>query len=207
MSSTLLVIARHGNTFERGETPRRIGARTDLPLTADGLAQAQALGRHCAEQGWEFSRCYASPLLRTRQSADAILAAQHGRVVAQMADFLREVDHGPDEGLTDTEIVSRIGAEALQRWDREGVAPEDWVVGRDERIAEWSAVLADAVVRPCGEQWLFVTSNGAARFALMAAAALGADIPANLKLPTGGYGTLSCDADGRCHVDVWGLRP
>jgi transcriptional regulator GlxA family with amidase domain len=30
---TTLIIARHGNTFEDGETPRRVGARTDLPLS------------------------------------------------------------------------------------------------------------------------------------------------------------------------------
>ena len=34
---TRLVIVRHGNTFEAGEPPRRIGARTDLPLTATGV--------------------------------------------------------------------------------------------------------------------------------------------------------------------------
>jgi broad specificity phosphatase PhoE len=47
---TRIVIVRHGNTFEAGETPRRIGARTDLPLTADGQAQADALGRWFAAQ-------------------------------------------------------------------------------------------------------------------------------------------------------------
>ena len=30
---TTLVVIRHGNTFEADEEPRRVGARTDLPLT------------------------------------------------------------------------------------------------------------------------------------------------------------------------------
>ena len=44
-----LVIARHGNTFESGETPRRVGARTDLPLTEKGRQQAQAIGHYLKE--------------------------------------------------------------------------------------------------------------------------------------------------------------
>ena len=31
-----LILARHGNTFEAGETPVWVGAREDLPLTARG---------------------------------------------------------------------------------------------------------------------------------------------------------------------------
>ncbi|MGA3882329.1 histidine phosphatase family protein, partial [Bacillus pumilus] len=48
----MFVIVRHGNTFAAGEPPRRIGARTDLPLTAQGQAQAEALGAHFAALGW-----------------------------------------------------------------------------------------------------------------------------------------------------------
>ena len=41
----MFIVVRHGNTFEADEQPRRIGARTDLPLTAKGVEQARALGR------------------------------------------------------------------------------------------------------------------------------------------------------------------
>ena len=51
---TRLYIARHGNTFEAGEAPRRVGRRTDLPLTAAGRAQAEALGRRFAADGVMF---------------------------------------------------------------------------------------------------------------------------------------------------------
>ena len=40
---TQLLIVRHGNTFETGETPRRVGLRTDLPLSSSGRKQANAL--------------------------------------------------------------------------------------------------------------------------------------------------------------------
>ncbi|HAO37083.1 MAG TPA: histidine phosphatase family protein, partial [Hyphomonas sp.] len=35
-----LIIVRHGNTFDKGDTVTRVGGRTDLPLSASGLAQA-----------------------------------------------------------------------------------------------------------------------------------------------------------------------
>ena len=43
---TTLIIARHGNTFDKGDIPTRVGARTDLPLVEKGRAQAKALVAH-----------------------------------------------------------------------------------------------------------------------------------------------------------------
>ena len=43
-----LVIVRHGNTFRAGETPTRVGARTDLPLVEE--ERARSAGR-CDRQG------------------------------------------------------------------------------------------------------------------------------------------------------------
>ncbi len=90
---TRLVIVRHGNTFEAGETPRRIGARTDLPLTAAGLEQAEALGRHFCAQ-WHPLRPGA--VERTAAHADdrpQLSWATRDRI--EPASFLTEVDHGP----------------------------------------------------------------------------------------------------------------
>ncbi len=61
---TRLVIVRHGNTFEAGEPPRRIGAGTDLPLTESGIDQARALGWHFAKNRIAFDRVLSSPLIR-----------------------------------------------------------------------------------------------------------------------------------------------
>ena len=40
----LLLLARHGNTFEPSDKVVWVGARTDLPLTSMGREQAAALG-------------------------------------------------------------------------------------------------------------------------------------------------------------------
>jgi len=49
-----LFIVRHGNTFDPGDTVTRVGARTDLPLSSSGRAQADALARHFA--GMSFAQ-------------------------------------------------------------------------------------------------------------------------------------------------------
>ena len=38
-----LIIARHGNTFRPGETPTRVGSRTDLPLVEEECCRAAFL--------------------------------------------------------------------------------------------------------------------------------------------------------------------
>lgn len=203
----MFVIVRHGNTFAAGEPPRRIGARTDLPLTDAGHQQAQALGAHFAAQGWHFGQVLVSPLLRTRQTATAILASQSHAATPQPADFLREIEHGPDENRTEDEVLARIGKDALAAWDERALPPPGWTVDADQRIKAWQQLLTTtpASNRPT----LLVTSNGAARFALMAAPALlnAHGSPATLKLPTGSYGVIRRLADGALGVSVWGLRP
>ena len=194
----MFVIVRHGNTFEAGEPPRRIGARTDLPLTATGMAQAEALGRHFAGMDWRFARVLTSPLLRTRQTAAAILRHLRGPA-PQTADWLREIDHGPDEDRDEDAVRARIGQAALTAWNDHARPPPGWQVDADARIAAWRKVLATD-----SGPTLLVTSNGAARFALIAG---GLTAPDGLALATGSYGVIERGADGALSVIEWGRRP
>lgn len=204
----MFIIVRHGNTFEAGETPRRIGARTDLPLTAKGMAQAAALGAHFAALGVHFRRAFVSPLARTRQTAAAILSGQNGApALPQKAEFLREIDHGPDEDATEDAIRARIGPDALAAWDRDAIAPPDWQVEAETRTAAWRVLFARS--RHEDGPTLLVTSNGAARFALLADPALteAARALPSMKLPTGGYGVIAVGASGTLELREWGTRP
>lgn len=198
----MLVIVRHGNTFSAGEPPRRIGARTDLPLTPAGHAQASALGHHFARNGWQFAHALVSPLLRTRQTAEAIIALQAAATPLESADFLVEIDHGPDENRTESEVLARIGQNALTAWDHHAVAPPGWSVDADQRIAAWKVLLE--ALTPGQPPLLLVTSNGAARFALKVLP----DLPQHpLKLATGSYGVIQRNSDGTFSVPFWGQRP
>lgn len=202
----MFVIVRHGNTFEAGTQPRRIGARTDLPLTQEGEAQARRLAEHFAQQGLRFDRVMISPLKRTRQTAEAILAAQDNPPEPQTCDFLREVDYGPDENRIEAEVLARIGQDALGAWEQRGEIPAGWIVEPEMRISTWRELFANA--SDDAETTLLVTSNGAARYALLADPALEREAARlqSLKLPTGGYGVIGCDEDG-LRLECWGERP
>jgi probable phosphoglycerate mutase len=201
----MFVIVRHGNTFEAGETPRRIGARTDLSLTMAGIAQGHALGSHFAAREYRFTRVLVSPLLRTRQTASAILEHLVSPPAVETCEWLREIDHGPDEDRPEDAVLARIGKAALDAWDRSGTPPPGWSVDGAERRAAWQALFASS----SDGSTLIVTSNGAARFALLAEPQLVAASSrlATLKLPTGGYGIVQRHGSGAWHVPIWGRRP
>lgn len=195
----MFVIVRHGNTFEAEEPPRRIGARTDLPLTGAGVAQAHALGAHFAALDLGFTRVLVSPLLRTRETAGAILEHLSDPPEPQICNWLREIDHGPDENQSEDTVLARIGAEALAAWEERAEPPAGWTIDAEERQAAWRTLFTQG-----DGPTLLVTSNGAARFALIAA---GLAVSSGLKLPTGAYGMIQKNPEGTLEVPVWGQRP
>lgn len=185
-------IVRHGNTFAPGQAPHRIGSRTDVPLHDSGRDQARALARHFQARGIAFDRVLVSPLHRTRETA-ALIAPN---VPHEAADWLREIDHGPDEGKPEAAVLARIGQGSLDAWEERGEPPPGWIVDADMRLAAWSAWLAD----PGAETTLLVTSNGAARFGRIA---LGL---APAKLRTGACAELAWDG-GAPQFRSWDTRP
>lgn len=188
-------IVRHGNTFDSGDIVCRVGRDTDLPLSASGRKQADALGEALASH--RFDRVIVSPLRRTRQTAEAILSQQAVPPTPAFDDRLIEIDYGPDEGRPESEVVGRLGQAAIDAWDRDAVVPEGWRVDPDGLRAAWTHLLADA-----DGHVLMVTSNGVARFVLDVAAHDGAQ----RKLKTGAYGVLEgSGADWR--VTAWNVRP
>lgn len=204
---TKLYIVRHGNTFEAGEAPRRIGSRTDLPLTAAGLAQAEALGAHFAQAGVRFAQALSSGLKRTQATAEAILARQPNPLVLETAAFLCEIDHGPDEDQPEDAVLARIGRSALDQWDSEAVPPPGWDVQPDWRRAQWLAFAEAAVVAHRDDAILLVTSNGAGRFALSAFGLKPGGKATGVKFRTGSYGLVEAGGSGKFRLVEWDRRP
>jgi broad specificity phosphatase PhoE len=96
-----LYLVRHGATANnRARPPRLQGRRTDPALSDEGHRQARQTGRVLAEL--PVSAVYTSPLLRARQTADAI-AQPHGLAVEVVEDLI-EVDVGVWEGRSWEEI-------------------------------------------------------------------------------------------------------
>ena len=202
---TRLVIVRHGNTFETGETPRRIGARTDLPLTATGLGQSRALRDHFAANGVRFDRVISSALQRTRQTAETIIGG--APLTLEAASFLTEIDHGPDEDQVESEVVARLGNEAITAWDREWIAPEGWEVGAQWRVPAWREFVERVAEELPDGTVLLVTSNGAARFALAALGLKPGENSAGVKFRTGSYGLVEVKGGADFRLLGWNMRP
>lgn len=197
-SARRVVLVRHGNTFAPGETVTRVGARTDVPLVASGWAQAEALGAHFKRAGEVFDHALCSPLRRTRETAERLLASMGSAAPLSVAAALTEIDHGPDENRPEAEVIARIGEDALRRWEDAAAPPPGWAVDPAAAAAGWRALLDDGGP---GQTRLIVTSNGVARFALMAYGQ--APLP---KLRTGAYGVIVMEKGAPTLLD-WDRRP
>ncbi|MGB4107130.1 MAG: histidine phosphatase family protein [Alphaproteobacteria bacterium] len=162
---TTLIIARHGNTFEAGETPRRVGARTDIPLTEAGREQARAIGRYLKEHRLIPDVIYSSALQRAQETAKIAVKESGVSNPVFTLDIFNEIDYGPDENKTEQDVIARIGAAAIENWDRYGTMPPGWNADTSEIISNWKNFAETARAHDDNETILVVTSNGIARFA------------------------------------------
>ena len=194
MSIGRVYIVRHGNTFDKGDTILRVGGRTDLYLSSSGLAQAKRLKMELV--AIKFNTAYSSNLNRTRQTAEVIL----GQQPYEIAEFLKEIDYGPDEGRPESDVVMRLGTEAMKQWDVNAIPPPGWQVDIQDIRTAWQAFLASC---PRNTNTLVVTSNGVARFLLDV---VDGGISAPRKLRTGSYGIVELRATGPA-LTGWDIRP
>ena len=108
--ATITLLLRHGQTAL--STERRFAGLSDIELTETGVRQAKLAGERLAARGG-VDVIVASPLRRTRQTAEEVAAATSARV--EYDDDLRETDFGDWEGLTFTEAQRRWPA-AVAAW-------------------------------------------------------------------------------------------
>lgn len=204
---TTLLIARHGNTFAKGQTPLRVGARTDLPLVESGKEQAKLLGKYLREKGYVPSCVYCSQLKRSIETATIALEVAEIDAPIVVDSRFNEIDYGPDEGKTEEEVIARVGASALKRWDEEAVVPDGWQVDPNAIIEDWQNFAAEVHQQGSSETTLVVTSNGIARFAPY----ITGDYDQfrqqhNIKLATGAISSLTEEAN-YWQVESWNVKP
>lgn len=96
-----LFMARHGQT--EGAREGRFCGDLEVPLNTEGLAMAEALGRHYAATLWRA--IYASPMGRARRTAEP-LSTRTG-LPLQIDDGLREIAYGAWEGLLEAEVNAK----------------------------------------------------------------------------------------------------
>ncbi len=201
-----LLLVRHGNTFEDGEVPTRVGARSDLPLTQKGVAQAQTFAAAARGAGLCLGPFLAGPLQRTRDFV------AHGFDVAPTIDMrLCEIDYGDWEGLTDAAIAARVGSAMLEDWNRRCVWPHGQNWAPDEAALAGGAASLAQELAPGSPRCVPVlaSSQGVLRYFAKLDAAFFAQAQRDGKL---GVGTGSCcgvrvASSGALFVDFWNDKP
>jgi broad specificity phosphatase PhoE len=102
---TVIYMMRHGAV----ENPGRIeyGRLPGFPLSEAGQRQAQAMAQTLKRKAPEICQIVASPMERTRQTADIVSAALGAAI--RIDERLTEWDQGPWEGRTTDEFSAKSG--------------------------------------------------------------------------------------------------
>jgi alpha-ribazole phosphatase len=149
--TTRLTFVRHGST--QWNALRRFQGQTDVPLDAQGRAQAQALAALLARE--KFDCAVSSDLQRAYDTARAI----RGDLPVERDPRWREFAFGEWEGLTWEQIVERFPEAAQRHWSSaKEYAPAggETFVRVQARVAE---ALNDLLDRECSNV-LIVTHAG-----------------------------------------------
>lgn len=203
---TTLIIARHGNTFAAGDTPTRVGGRTDLPLVEKGREQAKAIGKYLKENNLLPDVVYSSNLERTYDTACIAIKECGTNNPVYKLEIFNEIDYGPDENKVEVDVIARIGAEAIAAWDESATVPDGWLVEPKQIIRNWVEFGAQVNAHDDGETVLVVTSNGIARFAPhMTGDFEGFKAAHDIKLATGALGILE-HVGGKWVVTEWNIK-
>ncbi len=205
--TTRIIIARHGNTFTKDQTPLRVGARTDLPLVE--TERGANIGKYLKMRGLIPAVVFAAPLKRTTETARLAIAALDKDIPLKSDARFTEIDYGPDEAKTEDEVIARIGQEAMDKWNAEAIVPEGWNVSVDSIVQAWKDFATEIERDYKDKTVMLVSSNGIIRFAPH----LTGDFKKfteeyNIKVGTGGVCILEKE-DGDKHWTVvdWGIKP
>ena len=173
----MIYLVRHGQTVLNLQG--RYQGRVDSPLTALGIAQAEAVGRRLAEikagEGGVW-RLESSSQGRARQTAE-IIAALAGLAPAKLDDRLVEAGYGELEGLTRPEVDARW-PEFIGLVGTFGRAPGgESLEALTARAAAWLADHADSDART-------IAVSHASTGRLLRGLYLGLDLEATRRLET-----------------------
>ncbi len=202
-----LILARHGNTFEKGTTARWVGARTDMELTAEGEAQGRALAERIAARYAPLGGLMTGPLVRTRRFAEMIAARTD--VSFTIDPRLIEIDYGLWENKSSEEIRLLYGENEITAWEKEGQWPKKagFVPEREKLMRNIETFLdeqREKLLEKGSLNRVAITSNGVLRFVhfLLTGRAAGEEA----KVKTGCYGVLAPNATG-WSIEKWNEKP
>jgi probable phosphoglycerate mutase len=166
-----VVLVRHGRTAWNVEEGRgeRFRGTLDVPLAAEGVAQARVTAHHLA--GWPLAAIYTSSLQRAARTAEIIAAPHH--LVAQHLPGLRSMDYGEWAGQLHTDVAARW-PDLYAAWRRDPFSTE---IPGGERLADLRERAMIAVRRALshhgdGETLAFITHQVVSKVLVCALAGL-----------------------------------
>lgn len=196
MAPTRLCVIRHGETAWNAEG--RVQGQTDVPLSALGAAQAQALAAALA--GERFSVLYASDLARVRQTAEP--AARALGLAPRLEAALRERHYGKFETLTYAEARERFPHDFARFKAKE----PDYDFETGESLARFNAralaCVAAIARRHAGEQVLVFTHGGVLEMVRRHALGLGLAAPRDFEIPNAAINWIEVSGEG-WRVQAW----
>ncbi|MDR2027795.1 MAG: histidine phosphatase family protein [Prevotellaceae bacterium] len=177
-----LIIVRHGNTFAPGQTPTRVGAKTDIPLVEE--IKSRNAAKYLLNKNIIPDRVFAAPLKRTVQTANLIINEMKLNTAVIPDSNFTEIDYGEDENKTEEQVRYRLGLKYINDnnlpgnisdseimeygraviglWNTEAIVPAGWNVDVESIISSWKN-FANSITD--NETALICTSNGIIRFA------------------------------------------
>lgn len=161
-----IILARHGNTFDKGDTVVQVGAKTDMSLTSKGIEQAAELARFLKQNNLTPRHIFSGPLARHKQTAQIVLEAFNSVTIPYtIHTAFNEIDYGNWEGLTSEEITAKWPSE-YEQWTHYANWPVGVFKGQIENhIAElqaWVKSLLPISTQSAlsSQPILVITSNG-----------------------------------------------
>ncbi|MBH9578849.1 2,3-diphosphoglycerate-dependent phosphoglycerate mutase [Inhella proteolytica] len=127
-----LVLLRHGEST--WNLDNRFTGWTDVPLTATGVAQAQAAGQLLKAEGYDFDIAYTSVLSRAIWTLWHCLDGLERTWLPIRNDWrLNERHYGGLQGLNKTETAQKYGDEQVLVWRRSYDVPPPPLAADDPR--------------------------------------------------------------------------
>lgn len=183
---TRIIIARHGNTFAKGQAPTRVGGKTDLALVEK--ERGHKIGEFLKNQKIMPAVVFSAPLKRTYETAKLAIEVLGISQEVVLDESFREIDYGLDENQTENVVLKRLGELYLARegedvsslsveiinargekviedWNSHAIVPDGWKVSPDEMINTWVSWGNKIEKEYLGKNVLIVSSNGIIRFA------------------------------------------
>lgn len=112
-----LVLIRHGES--QWNLENRFTGWIDVPLTANGEAEARKAGEQLREAGLHFDLAFTSVLQRANRTLDIVLGVLGQSGVPTAYDLaLNERHYGDLQGLNKAETAARFGDEQVHIWRR-----------------------------------------------------------------------------------------